>query len=162
MQAKTLITLAAAALVVLVLAACGSDSRSPAATSQANTSAASSGAGGSTSGTSDSSDASGSPDASASGAGRTVRIAADPNALAFTETKITAPAGQDTIEFDNPSSTGHNVEIQDSSGEDVAETATITTGKTSTTADLRPGTYTFYCAVPGHREAGMEGTITVK
>lgn len=27
--------------------------------------------------------------------------------------------------------------------------------------NLKPGKYTFYCDIPGHREAGMEGTITV-
>jgi plastocyanin len=97
------------------------------------------------------------------GGGGTVTIEADPSgALAFTQTKVDAPAGSDTIEFSNSSSTGHNVEIEDSSGEDVAGTDTITDGKTSTTADLQPGTYTFYCGVPGHRDAGMEGTITVK
>jgi uncharacterized cupredoxin-like copper-binding protein len=29
-------------------------------------------------------------------------------------------------------------------------------------ADLKPGKYTFYCSIPGHRSQGMEGTITVK
>lgn len=142
MRTRTLITLAAAGSAALALAACGSDSGSTSATSAADTTAASTGGSG--------------------GSGGTIKIAADPNALAFQETKISAPAGQDTIELENPSSTGHNVEIQDSSGEDIAETDTITNGKTSTTADLQAGTYTFYCAVPGHREAGMEGTITVK
>jgi plastocyanin len=82
--------------------------------------------------------------------------------LAFTKTEITAPAGDDTISFDNPSSTDHNVQIEDANGNDIAGTDTISAGKTSTTADLKPGTYTFYCSIPGHREAGMEGTLTVK
>jgi plastocyanin len=132
------------------LAACGSDdSSSPSTTAAAeSTSTTSTEAGGG---------------GSSGGSGGTVAIAADPSgALAFTKTNITAPAGSDTIDFENASSTGHNVEIEDSSGEDIAETDTISDGNTSTTADLQPGTYTFYCAVPGHREAGMEGTITVK
>lgn len=28
--------------------------------------------------------------------------------------------------------------------------------------DLKPGKYTFYCNITGHRAQGMEGTITVK
>jgi plastocyanin len=150
MTRNHILSIAALALSTFALAACGSDSSSSStaadtgATSSASTDTSTSASGG-------------------GGSGGTVKIEADPNGqLAFTKTKIDAPAGQDTIEFDNPSSTGHNVEIEDSSGEDVAGTDTITDGKTSTTADLQPGTYTFYCSVPGHREAGMEGTITVK
>ena len=148
MTRNQILSIAALALATVALAACGSDSSS--SSTAADTDATS------TASTESST-------AAASGSGGTVKIEADPNGdLAFTETKIDAPAGQDTIEFDNPSTVGHNVEIEDSSGEDVAETDTITDGETSTTADLQPGTYTFYCGIPGHREAGMEGTLTVE
>ena len=153
MTKRLLIAAAAFATAGFGLAACGSDdSSSPSTTAAAESTSTTSteAAGGSGSGGS-------------GGSGGTVSIAADPSgALAFTKTSITAPAGSDTIDFQNASSTGHNVEIEDSSGEDIAETDTISDGKTSTTADLQPGTYTFYCSVPGHREGGMEGKLTVK
>ena len=150
MTRNHILSLAALALATLALAACGSDSDSSSTAADAGAT--------SSAGTESSTSSS-----SGSGSGGTVKIEADPNGdLAFTETKIDAPAGQDTIEFANPSTVGHNVEIEDSSGEDVAETDTITDGETSTTADLQPGTYTFYCGIPGHREAGMEGTLTVE
>ena len=95
------------------------------------------------------------------GADRQVRSRSE-RQLAYTETDVSAKAGNDTIEFDNPSSTGHDVVIEDQSGSEVAKTDVITDSTTTTTADLKPGTYTFFCSVPGHREAGMEGTLTVK
>jgi uncharacterized cupredoxin-like copper-binding protein len=41
-------------------------------------------------------------------------------------------------------------------------TQTITGSRTSKTIDLKAGTYTFYCSVDGHRQAGMKGTLTVR
>jgi plastocyanin len=82
--------------------------------------------------------------------------------LAYKEKSATAKSGSVTIDFTNPQSIPHNVYIEDEAGEDVAETETISEGSTSAKAELEPGTYTFFCDIPGHREAGMEGTLTVK
>jgi plastocyanin len=98
----------------------------------------------------------------ASGA-QALKFEADPNGeLAFTEKEASSGPGEVTVEFNNPSTVPHNVEIEDASGEDVVETEVITEGSETAKADLKPGTYTFFCEVAGHREAGMEGTLTVK
>ncbi|HXR30422.1 MAG TPA: plastocyanin/azurin family copper-binding protein, partial [Solirubrobacterales bacterium] len=95
--------------------------------------------------------------------GSTLNFEADPaGGLAYTSTEETAKAGKVTINFNNPQPLTHDVEIEDSQGEDVAKTELIEEGEDSTSANLKPGTYTFYCSVPGHREAGMEGTLTVE
>lgn len=97
------------------------------------------------------------------GGGSTVRLEADPNGqLAYTTDTATAKAGEVTIDFNNPQSLPHDVAIEDSNGETVGKTDVISDSSTSTTVDLKPGTYTYYCSVPGHRDAGMEGTLTVK
>lgn len=97
------------------------------------------------------------------GGAAVVDFEADPGgALAYTSEKATAKAGKVTINFTNPTALGHDVDIEDSSGKAIAETEVITEGSDSTTANLEPGEYTFFCSVPGHREAGMEGTLTVE
>lgn len=97
------------------------------------------------------------------GGGGTIDVEADPGGqLAFTETEISAPAGDDTVNFNNPSSVGHDVVIEDSGGNEVARTDVIADDQTSTTANLKAGEYTYFCSVDGHRAAGMEGTLTVK
>jgi plastocyanin len=123
---------------VLALAACGGGSESSSTTPAATTGGGGGGGGG----------------------GSTVSISADPSgALKYEETDVSATAGSVTIDFTNMSSLPHDVTIEGngaSGGTDV-----ITGSSTSTTIDLQPGTYTFFCSVDGHRAAGMEGTLTV-
>jgi len=98
---------------------------------------------------------------SGGGGGETVQLAAPADgSLKFDKTTLDAKAGNVTIDLDNPSSTPHAVAIEGNGVDQSSQT--VTASKTSVTADLKPGTYTFYCPVPGHRQAGMEGTLTVK
>jgi plastocyanin len=88
-------------------------------------------------------------------------VSADPSgALAFDQSKLTAKAGQVTVDFTNMSPVAHNVTIE-SGEDDIGNTDTISNDTTSTTVNLKPGTYTFYCSVDGHEAAGMKGTLTV-
>lgn len=146
---KKLATLLVLALASAALVACGGSDDGTTTTSTSSGSEAAGGAG-----------AEGGKEA---GGGATVEFEADPEGnLAYTTTEVSAEAGKLTIDFNNPQSLTHDVAIEDSSGETVAQTDLIGQEETSTTANLKPGTYTFYCSVPGHREAGMEGTLTVK
>lgn len=81
--------------------------------------------------------------------------------LMFSTTALHASAGKVTIDFTNPASFGHNFTLADSSGKVLGATPTFSGGTKSITVDLKAGTYTYYCSVPGHRQAGMQGTLTV-
>jgi plastocyanin len=85
-------------------------------------------------------------------------IAADPGGqLAFVSNKATAPAGKLTVEMPNKSGTPHDITI-DGKGKGMV----VTNGVSQFSATFAPGKYTYYCSVPGHRQAGMFGTLTVK
>jgi plastocyanin len=101
------------------------------------------------------------PEAAAKGPGGTLQLAASESALAFDKTSLTSKPGKVTIDFDNPSALEHNVAIEQN-GKEIAVSETLAKGKTSVSADLAPGTYTYLCTIPGHAEAGMEGTLVVK
>ena len=95
----------------------------------------------------------------------TLPIEADPNGqLAYTATKASAtPPGKVTVDFTNTSGTQHDVAIQSgTNGPVITKTPVITKGKEEASADLKAGTYTYFCTVPGHRAAGMLGTLVVK
>ena len=97
------------------------------------------------------------------GGGSTVDISTPSGSdLAYEQKDVSAKAGSVTIDFDNKQATPHDVVVEDSSGQELGKTDLISSQTTSATVDLTPGTYTFFCDVPGHREGGMEGTLTVK
>jgi plastocyanin len=96
------------------------------------------------------------------GGGSTLDISSPSSGLAFTSDTASAKAGKVTLSYTNPQPLAHDVAIEDSSGKTIGETELVTEGSDSTVVDLKPGEYTYYCTVPGHREAGMEGTLTVK
>ena len=97
----------------------------------------------------------------ASGPGGTLMLAADPTQISYQQKSLASKPGKVTIEFTNPAQISHDVVIEQGSTE-IAKTDLITQSSTSVSADLAPGKYVYYCDVPGHREAGMEGTLTVK
>jgi plastocyanin len=96
------------------------------------------------------------------GAAAAVQIAADPSgALKYETTALTAKAGKVRFEFANDAPVGHDFVIEQD-GEKVAGTDVITESSTTLDTELEAGEYAFYCSVAGHREAGMEGKLTVE
>lgn len=96
------------------------------------------------------------------GAANTIRVSADPGGdLAFQQNSLTGEAGRNTIEFNNPASIPHDVKVE-RDGEDVGGTEVVTNDTAEATVTLEAGEYTFYCSVPGHRQAGMEGPLRVR
>jgi plastocyanin len=94
--------------------------------------------------------------------GSALRLSADPGGeLRFDRQSLEARAGQITLVMDNPSSVPHNISIEgrgvDQEGDTVGEG-----GRSTVRAKLRPGDYNFYCSVPGHRQAGMQGRLILK
>lgn len=96
------------------------------------------------------------------GSAAVLDIEAASSGLAFASDTATAKAGKVTLNFTNPQPLTHDVAIEDSSGKTIGKTDLVAEGSDSATVNLEPGEYTFYCTVPGHREAGMEGTLTVE
>jgi plastocyanin len=128
----------------LALIACGDDDGddTTAATGGGETTAAQGGGGG--------------------GGGETLKLSADPSgAFKYDTDQLSAKAGSVTIDFDNPAAVSHDVTIEQD-GSEIAASDLVADASTSVTADLKSGEYTYYCSVPGHREGGMEGTLTVK
>ena len=148
-QAPHLAAAALATVAALGLAACGSSSSPSAAktTKPATTTAPAS------------TTTSGAPAGTAS----TVTLSADPGgALKFDKTTLTAKAGTVTVKMTNPSTSGlpHAIAVEGNGVDKDGKTAQPG-GVSIDTLNLKPGTYTFYCPVDGHKAAGMKGTLIV-
>lgn len=149
MTRTPLLALAAAALAALSLglAACGSDDSADAPAPAASTP----------------STAPPPATAPAAGAATVLDVTADPNgSLAFTETALTAPAGAVTLKLTNDAPVPHNIAVEGDGVESPVSETIQGGGTAEITVDLPAGAYTYYCAVPGHRAAGMEGALTAQ
>ena len=147
--------LAAVALAAgaAALAGCGSSSKSSSSTTSSTPAATTSSTPAATTPV---------PGTTTSGAQK-LSIAANPEGqLKYDKSTLTAKAGSATIAFTNAAPLEHNLTIASSSGAVVGATPTFQGGSKTLTAKLSAGTYKFYCTVPGHRAAGMEGTLTVQ
>lgn len=104
-----------------------------------------------------------SPTPAEGASGGALSVAANPEGqLAYSTKSLAAKAGKVTIDFSNSSPLSHNMTVESSSGSVVGATPTFQGGTKTLSLNLKPGTYKFFCTVPGHRQAGMEGTLVVK
>lgn len=79
----------------------------------------------------------------------------------FAPRQVTALPGTVTFTLRNGGAIEHDFVVETPGGARVAEIPVIEPGQTlETTATLAAGTYTIYCSLPGHREAGMVATLS--
>lgn len=135
-------TFLALALTGALFAGCGGDDEEPAATPAATAEETAEPAAG-------------------GGGGATVEVSSPADgSLKFDQAELSAKAGEVTFKYSNPAQVPHAFELEGNGVDE--ETETITESEDSITVELKPGTYTFYCPVGQHRQAGMEGTLTVE
>jgi plastocyanin len=101
--------------------------------------------------------------------GGKLQIPASPSGqLAYVTNKAAAKPGPVLVEMPNTSGVSHNIAIEEGAheatpgGPVLGASAFVTKGNASVKVSLKPGVYTFFCQAPGHRAAGMYGTLTVK
>jgi plastocyanin len=98
-----------------------------------------------------------------------LQIPASPTGqLAYVTGKAIASPGPATVEMPNTSGVSHNIAIEEGAhgatpaGAVLGASPFSTKGSVAVKVTLKPGTYTYFCQAPGHRAAGMYGTLTVK
>ena len=77
--------------------------------------------------------------------------------MAYSSTRLEVQPGEHTITLENADFIPHTFTIDDLG----INLAVPVKGEDQVTVILPPGTYTFYCDIPGHPEAGMVGELVV-
>jgi plastocyanin len=92
------------------------------------------------------------------------KAAVEAHDIFFNVKQINANAGKLDVTLEEKGSLDHTFVVQDRDDKDVGDRLAVSPGKGSQSGsyDLTPGTYTFFCDIPGHRGQGMEGKIVVK
>ena len=91
-----------------------------------------------------------------------LQIDANPQGLLkFTASSAIATAGKVTLRMRNMSSVPHDIAIR-GNGVNVVGAIVQNGGVSTVTANLKPGSYTFYCSVDGHEAAGMVGPLRIR
>jgi uncharacterized cupredoxin-like copper-binding protein len=97
----------------------------------------------------------------AAGNSSTLSLSADPSgALKFNKKVLSTKSGAVTINMKNPASVPHGIAVE-GNGVDKDGQAVTSGGTSTVSVTLKPGKYTFYCPVDSHKQAGMQGTLTV-
>ncbi|HEV3048592.1 MAG TPA: plastocyanin/azurin family copper-binding protein [Solirubrobacteraceae bacterium] len=155
----TILPCAALAAGALALAGCGGGSST---TTSATTSTSAPAAGASATGTTSAGTTTAPTHPSAIPKGALEIAANAAGELRYDKTALSASAGRVTVAFTNTSPLAHNFTVENSAKQVVGATPTFEGGTKLLKLDLKPGVYKFFCSVPGHRMAGMEGTLTVR
>ncbi len=91
------------------------------------------------------------------------RIEIKAREFAFDPKEVSARPVEVIFVVKNEGSIEHNFVIEDANRRTVAQIAVIEAGKTEELkVTLRPGTFTIACNLPGHKDAGMIGTLRVQ
>jgi uncharacterized cupredoxin-like copper-binding protein len=161
MKTRSIIFLALAALMLSVFAGCAQDSTDTTQVApQKQEEVAKEKSGSASTNTTRKS----SEESSGGTEGSKLALAADPSgALKYEPTKLNAEAGKVTIALTNESAVPHDVAVANKSGKVLGKSKEVTKASTDLVIkNLDAGSYRFYCTVPGHEQAGMVGTLTVR
>jgi plastocyanin len=154
------------AVALIALAGCGSSSSTTSSTTTATTTTASTPTATTppaTTSSATSTTASTATPPPPAGAGQALTLEANREGqLEYNKTALAANAGKVSIDFTNLSPLSHNLTVESSTHKILGATPTFQGATKVLTLNLPAGTYKFFCSVPGHRAAGMEGTLTVK